>query len=97
MRQTLIEIREAIKLFLSRLSFRTGVFLLAMCVVFHILAFAQALLPYSAGTKAIVGIALIGVAKTTQYSGLAIVGTKGWQRIKGWFKLKKSNDTPDTK
>lgn len=55
------------------------------------MALAQALLPYSAGTKTIVGFALIGVAKTTQYSGLAIVGVKGWQRIKSWFKRKKES------
>jgi phosphoglycolate phosphatase len=34
-------------------------------------------------------IVFFGLAKTAQYSGLAIVGVKGWQRIKSWFKRKK--------
>lgn len=80
---------DAIKAWLAKLSFRTGVVVLASCVLFYLLSFAQALLPISAEAKSVLFIVFFGLAKTAQYSGLAIVGVKGWQRIKSWFKSKK--------
>ena len=80
---------DAIKAWLAKLSFRTGVVVLASCVLFYLLSFAQALLPISAEAKSVLFIVFFGLAKTAQYSGLAIVGVKGWQRIKSWFKRKK--------
>lgn len=82
--------RDAIKLFLSRLSFRTGVVVLVMCVVFYVASFAQALLPISAAAKTTLWVVLYGCAKTAQYAGLAIVGIEGWSRIKAWFRRSKS-------
>ena len=79
----------AIKAWLAKLSFRTGVVVLASCLLFYLLSFAQALLPISAETKSVQFIIFFGLAKTTQYAGLAIVGVKGWQRIKSWFRRKK--------
>ncbi len=79
----------AIKAWLAKLSFRTGVVVLASCVLFYLLSFAQALLPISAEAKSVLFIVFFGLAKTAQYSGLAIVGVKGWQRIKSWFRRKK--------
>ena len=90
MKEFFIKVRDAIKLFLSRLSFRTGVVVLVMCVVFYVASFAQALLPISAAAKTTLWVVLYGLAKTAQYAGLAIVGVKGWQRIKSWFKRGKS-------
>lgn len=81
----------AIKAWLATLSFRTGVVVLASCVLFYLLSFAQALLPISAEAKSVLFIIFFGLAKTTQYSGLAIVGVQGWQRIKSWFKRKKQS------
>ena len=78
-----------IKAWLAKLSFRTGVVVLASCVLFYLLSFAQALLPISAEAKSVLFIVFFGLAKTAQYSGLAIVGVKGWQRIKSWFRRKK--------
>ncbi len=46
-------ILKEIKEWLSRLSFRTGVIVLAMCVPFYILSFAQMALPISAGLKGV--------------------------------------------
>lgn len=80
---------ERIKQLLSRLSFRTGVIVLASCVVFYILSFAQALLPISAAAKGVLWFVLFGMAKTTQYAGLAIIGVDGWRRVKNWFKRAK--------
>lgn len=76
----------AVKRFLGRLSFRTGVIVLASCVVFYLLSFAQMLLPISAAAKGVLWFVLFGMAKTTQYAGLAIVGVEGWKRIKAYFK-----------
>ena len=76
------KIKEA----LSRLSFRTGVIVLGSCVIFYILSFAQMLLPISAAAKGVLWFILFGMAKTTQYTGLAIIGVEGWKRVKRWFK-----------
>lgn len=76
----------AVKRFLARLSFRTGVIVLASCVVFYLLSFAQMLLPISAAAKGVLWFVLFGMAKTTQYAGLAIVGVEGWKRLKAYFK-----------
>ncbi|MBP3547536.1 MAG: hypothetical protein J6J64_02545 [Alistipes sp.] len=80
---------ERVKYDLSRLSFRTGVIILALCVPFYILSFAQMLLPISAATKGVLWFILFGLAKTTQYTGLAILGVEGWRRVKAYFKKEK--------
>ena len=80
-----------IKAWLATLSFRTGVVVLASCVLFYLLSFAQTLWPISAEAKSVLFIVFFGLAKTAQYSGLAIVGVKGWQRIKSWFRRKKQS------
>lgn len=75
-----------IKELLSRLSFRTGVIVLGSCVIFYVLSFAQALLPISAAAKGVLWFMLFGMAKTAQYTSLAILGVEGWRRVKQWFK-----------
>ena len=91
MKQKLKSAITAIKAWLAKLSFRTGVVVLASCVLFYLLSFAQALLPISAEAKSVLFIVFFGLAKTAQDSGLAIVGVKGWQRIKSWFRRKKQS------
>lgn len=81
-----MSVLAAVKRFLGRLSFRTGVIVLASCVVFYLLSFAQMLLPISAAAKGVLWFVLFGMAKTTQYAGLAIVGVEGWKRLKAYFK-----------
>lgn len=78
-----------IKSLLSRLSFRTGVVVLIICVLFYILSFVQALLPLSAATKSTLFVVFFGMAKLTQYTSLAILGVKGWRKIKAMIRLKK--------
>lgn len=86
-------VKSTFKHLASKFSFRTGVILLITCVVFYILSFAQMLLPFSAATKSVLWIVFFGLAKATQYMGLAIVGVEGWQRIKAYIRLKrKKND-----
>lgn len=88
MGQRLDRFKERAQSILSRFSFRTGVIVLASCVVFYILSFAQMLLPISAATKGVLWFILFGMAKTTQYTGLAILGVEGWRRVKAYFKRK---------
>ena len=67
------------------MSFRTGVIVLALCVPCYILSFAQMALPISATAKGVLWFVLFGLAKTTQYTGLAIIGVEGWRRLKAKF------------
>lgn len=86
MRESFRHIIASIKGYLAKLSFRTGVIVLALCVPCYILSFAQMLLPISATAKSVLWFVLFGMAKTTQYAGLAIIGVEGWRRVKAWFK-----------
>lgn len=88
MGQRLDRFKERAQSVLSRFSFRTGVIVLTSCVVFYILSFAQMFLPISAATKGVLWFILFGMAKTTQYTGLAILGVEGWRRVKAYFKRK---------
>lgn len=85
--------KDKVKSFLGRLSFRTGVIILALCVPCYILSFAQMALPISATAKGVLWFVLFGLAKTTQYTGLAIIGVEGWQMLKSRFlKNRKGQD-----
>lgn len=79
-----------IKLRLQKLSFRTGVIVLLCCIPFYIISFAQMALPISIGLKSALWVIFFGLAKTAQYGGLTILGAKGIQRLKNWWKQKKS-------
>ena len=84
-----MKLKELYKRLVSKLSFRTGVIVLVFCLLFYILSFAQMLLPISATAKGTLWFILFGMAKTTQYLGLAIVGVEGWQRIKSYIRRRK--------
>ena len=70
---------------LSALSFRTGVIVLAMCILCYIISFAQMALPISTALKGVLWVVFFGLAKTTQYCGLAILGAEGFKRLKKYF------------
>lgn len=74
------------KQFLQKFSFRTGVIVLALCIPFYILSFAQMTLPISTEAKGVLWVILFGLAKTCQYGGLTILGVDGWKRVKRYFK-----------
>lgn len=81
------------RLWLSGLSFRTGVIVLSLCVPCYILSFAQMSLPShiaSVQTKAVLWTVLFGMAKTFQYGGLTILGKEGWLRVKAYWQRRKS-------
>ena len=81
-----------IKSWLQSLSFRTGVIVLACCIPFYILSFAQMLLPISTAAKGVLWTVLFGLAKTCQYGGLTILGVEGYKRLKSKFKRGSSED-----
>jgi phosphoglycolate phosphatase len=89
MREWFRYVGERIKALLARLSFRTGVIILALCIPCYILSFAQMMLPISNTAKGVLWFILFGMAKTTQYTGLTIIGVEGWKRLKEWFKRDK--------
>ena len=88
-RQNIRAIGKCIKSWLERLSFRTGVIVLAMCVPFYIISFAQMALPLNASIKGVLWFIFFGLAKTAQYGGLTIIGAEGVKRLKKFFTQKK--------
>ena len=84
-----LRIGQRVKGWLARLSFRTGVIVLLMCVPFYILSFAQMALPISASAKGVLWVVFFGLAKTAQYGGLTILGAEGIKRLKAYRQRKK--------
>lgn len=82
----------AIKGWLAKLSFRTGVIVLVMCVPFYIISFAQMALPISVSVKGVLWVIFFGLAKTAQYGGLTILGADGVRRIKNWWQGRKRRE-----
>ncbi len=78
-----------IKQYLSRLSFRTGVIVLLLCIPCYIISFAQMALPISIAAKSALWVVFFGLAKTFQYAGLAILGVEGVKRLKAALKKQK--------
>lgn len=85
-----MKIFTKIKHWLQGLSYRTGLWVLASCIPFYILSFAQALLPISVEMKGALWFVLFGMAKTTQYAGITIIGVDGYRRLKRRFFGKRS-------
>ena len=81
---------KRIRRWLASLSFRTGAIVTLCCIPFYIASFAQAALPTSAATKAVLWTVLFGLAKTFQYAGLTILGVDGVKRLKRLFKPHKN-------
>jgi len=75
-----------VKRWLGGLSFRTGIIVVALCVVCYIASFAQMLLPISAAAKGVLWTVLFGLAKTFQYTALVILGSAGLARLKAMWK-----------
>lgn len=78
-----------IKQLLQGLSFKTGVIILALCIPFYIISFAQMALSISTEMKGMLWFVFFGLAKTFQYGGLTILGVDGWKRLKAYFGKKK--------
>lgn len=78
-----------IKQLLQGLSFKTGVIILALCIPFYIISFAQMALHISTEMKGVLWFVFFGLAKTFQYGGLTILGVDGWKKLKAYFGKKK--------
>ena len=78
-----------IKQLLQGMSFKTGVIILALCIPFYIISFAQMALSISTEMKGVLWVVFFGLAKTFQYGGLTILGVDGWKRLKAYFGKKK--------
>ncbi|MCH5221018.1 MAG: hypothetical protein J1F05_01640 [Muribaculaceae bacterium] len=89
LKDTFRHILDAVKAWLSRLSFRTGVIVLLSCIPFYIISFAQMALPISVAAKGVLWVVFFGLAKTAQYGGLLILGAEGLKRLKTFIKRKK--------
>ena len=90
--KTIKEIIAKVKAWLATLSFRTGVIVLVSCIPFYIISFAQMALPISNAAKGVSWVVFFGLAKTAQYSGLAILGVEGYKRLKAKFFKKKDDE-----
>ncbi len=77
---------QGVKAYLSRLSFRTGVIVVALCIPFYLLSFVALALPIGIGWRGVLWTLFFGLAKSAQYGGLAILGVEGVKRLKALFK-----------
>lgn len=89
------EIWRRLRAWLSSLSFRTGVWVAAVCVVCYAVSFAQMLLPIPAGVKVGLWVLFFGLAKTAQYTALLIFGKAGVERLRGILRARKGEPTAD--
>ena len=80
-RQILLQLKSQ----LAKLSFRTGLWVLAGCAVSYILAFV----PLSLTIKGVLWFIFFGLAKTLQYTALLILGKEGAHRIRDWWRERK--------
>lgn len=81
-----------IKTWLAKLSFRTGVIVLLLCIPLYVISFTQMALPISSALKSVLWVMFFGLAKTAQYGGLTILGTEGIKRLRKYFKKDKTKD-----
>lgn len=73
---------DRLKSWLSRVSFRTGLVVAAICAVCYVISFAQMLLPISTTAKGVLWVIFFGLAKSAQYTALLILGKAGLTRMK---------------
>lgn len=88
---------EKIKTALSKLSFRTGLILLVICLLFHGVAISLFAIPLEGEIKALLITISFALAKIFQYSAIAILGVKGVMRIKAWIRKMKVNNKHNNK
>jgi len=92
---------ETIKRWLSKLSFTTGVVVLALCIPCYLISFFP-VIPWikdlsiiasmSTYAKWLWWVVFFGLAKTFQYAGITILGIEGYKRLKAAFKRRKSDN-----
>lgn len=81
--------RKKLTGYIKKLSFKTGLIVLALCVPCYIISFAQLALDINYTVKGILWVLFFGLAKTLQYTGILIIGTEGVKRLKKrWAKIR---------
>lgn len=83
-----------IRVWLGKLTFRTGVIMGLLCVLCYLISFAQMLLPFSLTVKGVLWVVFFGLAKTFQYSALLILGKEGISRIRSLFRNNSISNRP---
>jgi phosphoglycolate phosphatase len=86
-----MKIIETIKERLRRLSFRTGLIVLLLCIPCYVIAlwgFWDE--DTSIAEKGVRFTVFFGLAKTFQYGGLTILGAEGLKRVKAAFKKREN-------
>lgn len=81
-----------VKAWLVSMSYRTGIAVLAACVVCYVISFAQMLLPISVAAKGTLWVIFFGLAKTAQYSALLILGKAGIQSLRRRFRKQRIDE-----
>ena len=92
MKEYFSKLGNRLNTFLKRFSFKTGLIILSLCIPFYILSFVQMAMNFSYSVKGILWFIFFGLAKTFQYTGLAILGVEGIKRLKiWWYKIRRKN------
>ena len=81
--------KAKIQAFLRRLSFRTGVIVLVLCVPCYIISFAQMAFPISVELKGVLWFVFFGLAKSFQYGGLSMMVVGGVKRLEAYVRKKR--------
>ena len=84
------KLSSRVVVYLKRLSPKTGMIILSLCIPFYIISFAQMALPISAATKGVLWFLFFGLAKTTQYTGLTILGVSGIKNLKNYIRERRN-------
>lgn len=80
-----------VKAWLASLSYRTGLYVGAACILCYVISFAQMLLPISVAAKGTLWVIFFGLAKTAQYSALLILGTAGIESLRRKFRKSRTS------
>lgn len=73
---------------LSSLSFRIGLIVAGVCVLCYAISFAQMLLPISVTARGVLWVIFYGLAKSSQYTAILILGKEGINRLKRILRVK---------
>ena len=90
MKEQMRRLFSAVKRWLGGLSFRTGLYVGALCVACYIVSFAQMALPLSVAMKGTLWVVFFGLAKTFQYTAILILGKEGVRRIRDFLAARRN-------
>ena len=68
---------------------RAGIIWMVLCAIFYAASFLQMLLPITVAAKSVLWVILFGLAKTAQYTAVAILGKEGIRMLLRRFRRRK--------